>query len=257
MTDTILEINDLTKTFQNERNQEIEAIRKVSFSIQSGEFICILGPSGCGKSTLLRIIAGLEQPTSGTLQLNYQTMLASSPDQKSKKHRTSMVFQEFALFPWLSVRKNIEFGLELRNKIKEEKRGISDRLIQIVGLEGFENSYPHELSGGMKQRVAIARALAVDPQLLLMDEPFGSLDAQTRGNLQEELLSIWDKTGKTFLFVTHSAEESIFLADRILVMTQRPGSVKQIFKIPFSRLRDRTSHYFNDLRHEILEAIKV
>lgn len=246
MPENILEINGLSKIFVNEKGQTVQAIQEVSFSVRPGEFICILGPSGCGKSTVLRIVAGLEKPTNGSVAFNFSNH--DSP-------KSSMVFQEFALFPWLTVRKNVEFGLDLREMSVKKRAEISGGLIKTVGLNGFENSYPHELSGGMKQRVAIARALALNPEILLMDEPFGSLDAQTRSGLQEELLSIWETTGKTILFVTHSAEESIFLGDRILVFSRRPGSIRQVIPIPLSRPRKRTSPEFNRYKTEILEAL--
>jgi NitT/TauT family transport system ATP-binding protein len=215
-----------------------------------GEFVCVLGPSGCGKTTLLRIIAGLEEPTSGKILLKNKEITGPGSDR-------GMVFQEFGLFPWRSVRKNIEFGLEIRKIPKEERKAISDRYIDLVGLKGFETSHPNELSGGMKQRVGIARALANDPAILLMDEPFGALDAQTRNLMQKELLRIWSEMKKTVVFITHSVDEAVFVADRVVVMSARPGKIKSIFNVEWERPRDRAGVEFASLRKKILAELEI
>jgi NitT/TauT family transport system ATP-binding protein len=214
-----------------------------------GEFVCVLGPSGCGKTTLLRIIAGLEEPTGGTILLNNKEITGPGSDR-------GMVFQEFGLFPWRTVRKNIEFGIEIRKVEKEERRKISDKYIDLVGLKGFENSHPYELSGGMKQRVGIARALANDPEILLMDEPFGALDAQTRNLMQKELLRIWSEMKKTVVFITHSVDEAVFVADRVVVMSARPGNIRYVFNVEWERPRDRASVEFASLRKKILAELE-
>jgi NitT/TauT family transport system ATP-binding protein len=208
-----------------------------------------VGPSGCGKTTILRIIAGLEQPTSGVVLLDGKSIIAPSRD-------CGMVFQEFALLPWRTVLENIELGPEIQGVARETRRKVADHYLQLVGLRGFENKYPRELSGGMKQRVAIARSLANDPKVLLMDEPFGSLDAQTRNIMQEELLDIWSKTGKTIVFVTHSVDEAVYLADRVVLLTARPASVREIFEVRLPRPRDRLHYEFMNMRAEILTALR-
>lgn len=247
--EVILSIKNLKKTFPLDEG-ELVAIKDFSLDVREGEFLCLLGPSGCGKTTILRIIAGLETPTAGEILLKGKRITGPGSDR-------GMVFQEFALFPWRTVRKNIEFGLELKGIPKEERRRISQKYIDLVGLTGFENSHPYELSGGMKQRVGIARALANDPAILLMDEPFGALDAQTRNFMQKELLRIWEETGKTVLFVTHSVDEAVFLADRIVVMTPRPSTIKEIFEITLERPRDRASLEFANKRKEILSELET
>lgn len=244
----ILSIQSLTKEFPKDEKRLV-AIENISLEVQDSEFLCILGPSGCGKTTLLRIIAGLSKQTSGVIEVNKKKVSGPGSDR-------GMVFQEFALFPWRTVRRNVEFGLELRKLTSKERRRISDFYIELVGLKGFENSYPYELSGGMKQRVGIARALANEPAILLMDEPFGALDAQTRNQMQKELLRIWETTKKTIIFITHSVDEACYLADRIVVMTARPGTIKDIFDIPISRPRDRASIEFAQLRKKILEELE-
>ncbi|MDD1747486.1 MAG: ABC transporter ATP-binding protein [Methanomassiliicoccales archaeon] len=225
------------------------AIQDFNLEVKEGEFVCILGPSGCGKTTLLRIIAGLESITSGKLLLKDKPIIGPGSDR-------GMVFQEFALFPWRSVRKNVEFGLEIKKVPPTERAAISERFIELVGLKGFENYHPNQLSGGMKQRVGIARALANDPALLLMDEPFGALDAQTRNLMQKELLRIWLETQKTVIFITHSVDEACYLADRIVVMTSRPGTIKEIFNVTIPRPRDRASVEFAQLRKTILAELE-
>jgi len=244
----MLTIENLRKSFPLEEG-ELVAIENFSLEVQKGEFICLLGPSGCGKTTILRIIAGLDTLTSGKIVLDGKSIKGPGSDR-------GMVFQEFALFPWRTVRKNIEFGMELRNIPAKTRRETSQKLIDLVGLEGFENAHPHELSGGMKQRVGIARALANEPDILLMDEPFGALDAQTRNLMQKELLRIWKETKKTVIFITHSVDEAVFLADRIIVMSERPSHITEIYKIPWERPRDRASMEFANLRKEILAKLE-
>ena len=245
----MLSIEKLRKAFPLEEG-ELVAIEDFTLDVKKGEFICILGPSGCGKTTILRIIAGLDTQTSGKISLDGKIIKGPGSDR-------GMVFQEFALFPWRSVRKNIEFGMELRKVPVKTRHETSQKLIELVGLEGFEDAHPHELSGGMKQRVGIARALANEPDILLMDEPFGALDAQTRNMMQKELLRIWEETKKTVVFITHSVDEAVFLADRIVVMGERPSSITEIYDIPWERPRERASMEFANLRKEILAKLEM
>jgi len=246
----VIESKEISKVFKasSRGEEDVKGLDSVSFIVRGGEFACLVGPSGCGKTTLLRIIAGLEQPTSGAVILDGQLIVAPGPDR-------GMVFQEFALLPWRTVVENIELGLEIRGVDYETRRKIADHYVGLVGLHGFENKYPRELSGGMKQRAAIARSLANDPKVLLMDEPFGSLDAQTRNIMQEELLRIWSKTEKTIVFVTHSVDEAVYLADRIILLTARPASVREIFEVRLPRPRDRLHYEFVNIRAEILTAL--
>jgi NitT/TauT family transport system ATP-binding protein len=216
-------LRGLTKCF-TVRGRPIDALAGIDLDIRAGEFLCIVGPSGCGKTTLLRILAGLEQQTTGTIDISRETLSNSRP-------LNSMVFQEQSIFPWLSVRDNVAFGLKAQGKGRMERYRIVEPFIRKVGLSGFEDALPHQLSGGMKQRVSIARAFATDPEMLLMDEPFAALDEQTKLILQAELLRIWDEMRKTVVYVTHSIDEAIVLADRILVMSARPGRIKEILDI--------------------------
>jgi len=229
--------------------REVKALDDFNLDVGSGEFVCLLGPSGCGKTTILRILAGLESSTSGKVLLKGKPVVSTGPER-------GMVFQEFALFPWRSARKNIEFGLEVKGVPEAKRREMSSKYIDLVGLKGFEDAHPKELSGGMKQRVGIARALATEPEVLLMDEPFGSLDAQTRNLMQKELLRIWSASKKTVLFVTHSVEEAVYLADRIVVMTARPGKVREMIDVPLNRPRDRTSREFITIRSKVLGELE-
>jgi NitT/TauT family transport system ATP-binding protein len=242
-----IRILDLSKVFVKGRT-EVRALEHFDLEVADGEFVCLLGPSGCGKTTVLRILAGLETKSGGTVELRGREIFDTGPDR-------GMVFQEFALFPWRTVRMNIEFGLEVKGVPEVERGKISSLLIELVGLKGFEDSHPKELSGGMKQRVGIARALANEPAVLLMDEPFGSLDAQTRNLMQKELLRIWSATRKTILFVTHSVDEAVFLADRIVVMTARPGKIREIIDVDLPRPRDRTSREFIEVRGKVLTEL--
>ncbi len=243
-----IHMTGLSKVFVKGR-REVKAIEGFELDVGDGEFVCLLGPSGCGKTTVLRILAGLETKTRGTVQIHEKDITGAGSDR-------GMVFQEFALFPWRTARRNIEFGLEVKGIPESERASVSQRLIELVGLKGFEDSHPKELSGGMKQRVAIARALANDPKVLLMDEPFGSLDAQTRNLMQKELLRIWSTARTTVVFVTHSVEEAVYLADRIVVMTARPGKVREIIPVPLPRPRDRTSREFIEIRSKVLSELE-
>ncbi len=243
-----LAIHNMTKVFPKGEGQLV-ALDDISLEVRDGEFVCILGPSGCGKTTLLRIIAGLEKKTGGSLNLKGKEISGPGPDR-------GMVFQEFALFPWRTVRRNVEFGLEIKGVPADKRREVSDKYIELVGLKGFEDSHPNQLSGGMKQRVGIARALANEPAILLMDEPFGALDAQTRNQMQKELLRIWAETKKTVVFITHSVDEAVFLSDRVIVMSSRPGRVKTVHKIDLPRPRDRGHPDFISLRKTILDELE-
>lgn len=244
-----LEIRNVTKTFKTEEG-ELTALDRINLEVKPSEFLCIIGPSGCGKSTLLRLIAGLDEPSSGEIILDGKELRGPSPDR-------GMVFQEYSLFPWRTVLKNVTFGLEICGFEKGERYKIATAYIELVGLKGFENRYPYELSGGMKQRVAIARALATEPSILLMDEPFGSVDAQTRNVLQEELLVIWERTKRTILFVTHSVDEAVYLADRVVVMSARPGCLVKCLAIDIPRPRKRTSLDVNKYREKLLMLLSL
>ena len=227
--DVILTVNDLAKVFTT-RQKETVALRHISFRTHRREFLCVIGPSGCGKSTLVRILAGLEDKSSGEVLLNGKPVEGPGRDR-------GMVFQSYTLFPWLTVKKNVMFGLEINNLSKFQAEREALQWLQIVGLEKFADAYPHQLSGGMKQRVAIVRALANQPSILLMDEPFGALDAQTRCRMQAHLLEIWRKIDITIIFITHDLDEAIFLADRILVLKAHPGEVQELIEVPVPRPR--------------------
>ena len=228
---------------------DLKILEDVSFSVNKGQFLCMVGPSGCGKTTLLKCIAGLR---------NYEgRIFIDDVQSEGISKKIGYVFQEFSLFPFRTVKGNMEFGLEIQKKPKKEiKRTVGD-LLELIQLQGFENAYPHELSGGMKKKVAIARALATDPEILLMDEPFVMLDAQTRNMLQKELLQIWNKTHKTIVFVTHNVDEAVFLADKVMVLTKRPARIKTEFDIDLKRERDRTSAEFVSVRKEILRELEA
>ena len=225
------------------------ALQGVDLDVQEGEFLCIVGPSGCGKSTFLQMVAGLEPVSEGSLKINGHPVRGPGADR-------GMVFQSYALFPWRTVMGNIEFGLEVKGHGARERREIALRCAHNVGLRGFEQAYPNQLSGGMKQRVGIARALANDPEVLLMDEPFAAVDAQTREMLQEEVLSIWRKANRTVLFVTHSVQEAVYLGSRIAVMTARPGHIKTILDVDLPYPRDITSAEFGNLMKPVYAVLK-
>lgn len=236
----ILEIRNVSKTFDL-NGHSIEALRNANLSVRKGEFICLIGASGCGKSTLLRMIAGFETPTSGNVMMWDKPISGPNPSR-------GMVFQDYGLFPWLTVRENIGFGPKSLGRTKKEIAETSDKFIELVGLQKFADAHPHQLSGGMKQRVAIARVLANDAEVVLMDEPFGALDAMTRERLQDELTEIWARTKLTVLFVTHAIEEAIFLADRVVVMSPGPGRIDSEYLIDIPRPRDVAAPEFNEWR---------
>lgn len=241
-------IDHLKKVFVKDEHVT-EVLDNFSLNIKKGELITIVGPSGCGKTTLLRLIAGLIEPTSGAVYIGGKKCEGPGADR-------GMVFQDFALFPWKSVRGNVEFGLEIKGMSKEERRERSDKYIKIVGLDKFADARIHELSGGMKQRVGIARALVTNPEVILMDEPFGALDAQTRNLMQAGLLKILDKTDQTIIFITHSVDEAVFISDRIVILTKRPAKIKEIIEIPWPRPRDRADPEFVALRKRILSELE-
>jgi NitT/TauT family transport system ATP-binding protein len=239
----ILDLRNVGKVYEL-NDQRIEALRDANLVVEKGEFVCLIGASGCGKSTLLRIVAGFEPPSAGEALMWDKLIAGPAPDR-------GMVFQDYGLFPWLSVRQNIGFGPASRGLPKAELRALVDRFVDMVGLTRFADAYPHQLSGGMKQRVAIARVLANDAEMVLMDEPFGALDAMTRERLQDELLDIWQRTKLTVLFVTHSIEEAIFLADRVVVMEPGPGRIASEHRIELPRPRDVSSPEFNAVRRDL------
>jgi NitT/TauT family transport system ATP-binding protein len=236
----ILEMKNVGKIY-SQNGRAIEALRGATLRVKKGEFVCLIGASGCGKSTLLRLTAGFEAATHGDVLMWGMPISGPGPSR-------GMVFQDYGLLPWLNVRDNIGFGPKSRGRTKAETREISDRFIALVGLQNFADVYPHQLSGGMKQRVAIARVLANDAEVVLMDEPFGALDAMTRERLQDELVEIWSRTGLTVIFVTHSIEEAIFLADRVVVMSPGPGRIDNEYLIDLPRPRDIASPEFNEWR---------
>jgi NitT/TauT family transport system ATP-binding protein len=245
-----LKIDNVYKEYEG-RNGKMVALNGVSLDIMENEFICVVGPSGCGKSTLLNIIAGLLEPTSGDVYLDGKRIEGTGVER-------GVVFQQYALFPWRTVLKNVMFGLEIKKIPKDEAKDIALKYIEAVGLKGFENSYPKELSGGMKQRVAIARAYAANPEVLLLDEPFGALDAQTRVQLQTELLNTWEQEKKICFFITHDVDEAIILAQRVIIMSARPGRIKKIVNvdIPYPRTQEtKSSPEFLELKAEIWNEV--
>lgn len=243
----------VSRTFPSVRGGDpVQALAPVDLTVGEGDFVAILGPSGCGKSTLLRIVAGLDRPTTGTVTLDGKPVTGPGADR-------GMVFQSYTLFPWLTVVENIEFGPRERGVAAAERRAIAEKLMAQVGLTQFANHYPKQLSGGMQQRAALARALANDPKVLLLDEPFGALDHQTRSLMQELLLSIWETHRKTVLFVTHDIEEAVFMANRVLVMSARPGRFKSEVTIPFAHPRSyklKTTPDFGRLEEQLTEDIR-
>ncbi len=243
----ILDIANVSKVFSL-HGRPIHALKDVNLQIQKGEFVCLIGASGCGKSTLLRIMGGFESVSTGVARMYHTPISEPGPDR-------GMVFQDYGLFPWLTVRQNIAFGPKQRGLPEAILREIADHYLHMVGLSKFADHFPHQLSGGMKQRVSIARALANDCEVLLMDEPFGALDALTREVLQQELLDIWAKTRLTVIFVTHAVEEAVLLADRVVVMTAGPGRVERDYRIPLERPRHITTPEFNRVRQELTELL--
>jgi ABC-type nitrate/sulfonate/bicarbonate transport system ATPase subunit len=242
-----LTVSGVCKKFLSPDNVQFSALDSVSLSVQAGEFISFVGPSGCGKSTLLRMIAGLETPDAGELKIGNDKIGGPHAER-------GLVFQDPNLFPWLTVRRNVQSGLVARGVLNEKRHEV-DEFIRLVGLEGFESSYPHHLSGGMAQRVALARALINHPRVLLLDEPLGALDAFTRMRMQDEVLRLWESRRTTMLLVTHDIDEAIYMSDRIVIMTPRPGRIEQTIRVEIDRPRDRSSTEFLKLRGEILEML--
>ena len=243
-----LQLDHVRKEFPAKSGEAFVAVDNISLNIQQGEFVSIVGPSGCGKSTLLDLVAGLTKPSDGQILLNGKKITGPGLDR-------GIVFQQYALYRWLTALENIEFGLEAKGIAKKIRREKAQYYLNLVGLVGFEQHYPNELSGGMKQRVAIARSLAYEPEILLMDEPFAALDAQTRETLQEELINIWKTSGSTIIFITHSIDEAIYLSQRVAILTSRPGRVKQIIQIPEllqAKGQDiRSTPEYGKIRHHI------
>jgi NitT/TauT family transport system ATP-binding protein len=235
--------------FDIAQSQETVALQDIDLEVGPAEFLTIIGQSGCGKSTLINIIAGFEQVSAGCVEIEGRPVTRPGPDR-------GVVFQEYALFPWLTVFDNVAFGLREQRVRAPERNARARDQIEIVGLVGFENRYPHELSGGMRQRVAIARVLVTDPKSLLMDEPFAALDAQTRSVMQQELLAVWQRNQRSVIFITHNIEEAIYLGDRVVVMTPRPGRIKSIVPIDLPRPREVTSTEFNDYRRKVTHLLQ-
>jgi NitT/TauT family transport system ATP-binding protein/sulfonate transport system ATP-binding protein len=242
-----LDLKNISKVF-NIGGRNVQALREVNLTIEKGEFVCLIGASGCGKSTLLRIMAGFETPSSGTASIMGMPIKGPGPER-------GMVFQDYGLFPWLTVKENIAFGQRQRNLPKTELDEIAAHYTDMVGLTKFADYYPGQLSGGMKQRVSIARVLANDCEVLLMDEPFGALDALTREKLQQDLLEIWERTKLTVVFVTHAVEEAVLLSDRVIVMTAGPGRIEQDIHLDLARPRDITAIEFNDVRRDLTQHL--
>ncbi|MEK7406012.1 MAG: ABC transporter ATP-binding protein [Acidobacteriota bacterium] len=256
-----ISLRGVSRTFVGRQGERVEALRDINFKVEDvysdegrdvGEFRVLLGPSGCGKSTILRLIAGLDRPDAGEVLVNGKHVTGPGADR-------GMVFQKYTSFPWLTVGGNIEYGLRIRGTTPEKRRQTVAHLVEAVGLVGFENAYPDALSGGMQQRLAIARTLAVRPEVILMDEPFGALDAQTRGGMQTLLLRIWEETASTILFVTHDVEEAVYLADRLFILSARPGTIVEDVPIPFGRPRDpaiKQSKAFQELEEYALACLR-
>jgi NitT/TauT family transport system ATP-binding protein len=254
-------LKNVNRSFASQTGDRIDALQNINFEIEDayskegrdiGEFRVLLGPSGCGKSTLLRLIAGLDRPDSGEILVNDQGVDRPGKDR-------GMVFQKYTSFPWLSVADNIGYGLKINGVPAEKRNATVAQLIQDIGLAGFEKAYPETLSGGMQQRVAIARTLALRPSVILMDEPFGALDAQTRSEMQQLLLKVWDETASTILFVTHDVEEAIYLADRIFIMSAHPGTIIEDVQVPFDRPRDlslKQRNEFHELQNYVLGCLR-
>ncbi|MBW8172519.1 ABC transporter ATP-binding protein [Ornithinimicrobium sp. Arc0846-15] len=250
MTEAKISIRGIRKTFEM-KDSEFVALGNVDLDIQDNEFVTVVGPSGCGKSTMMNILAGLEEPTSGSAHVDGRDVHGPGPER-------GVIFQQYALFPWLTVRKNVEFGLKVAGVGKAERRERADHFIEMVGLEHFADALPKMLSGGMKQRCAIARAYAVNPSILLMDEPFGALDALTRVKLQEQLLDTWSREQRTVMFITHDVDEAVFLANRVVVMAARPGRIFDVIDVnlPYPRTVDvRLTPEFAELRNRVWHAV--
>ncbi len=249
MTDIAVQIQGVHKIFGSNKNQVV-ALKDISLDIGKEEFICVVGPSGCGKTTLLNLLAGFEPPTLGQVRAFGHEIKAPGPDR-------TMMFQDYALFPWLTVRGNIEYGLKRRGIGREERNHIIQHYVELIDLKGFERKYPHQLSGGMRQRVALARALAVNPSVLLMDEPFAALDSFTRERMQDELVRVWQREKKAVFFITHNIDEAIKLSDRIVVMSPRPGRIIDIIHLTTPRPRDVDSEENARIAHHVREVLHV
>ena len=244
-----LELAGVSKSFGDDNTGHVvRVLEDIQYRIKKGGFVSIIGPSGCGKTTLLKIIAGLEQASSGRVLIDGREICHETD-------RIGLVFQEYALFPWRTSLQNIEMGLEILGVEKRQRRTAAMEYVKTFGLSGFENRYPRELSGGMQQRVAIARTLITSPRVVLMDEPFGSLDSQTRNDMQEFLLQLWQDRGETIIFVTHNVDEAVFLSDQIVVLSSRPGRIIKQFEVDYPRPRDRTSPESNETRRAVLQAL--
>lgn len=244
-----IEIRNVFRDYIDEDDHKVEALFDINLTVHEGEFLSIIGPSGCGKTTLLRLLAGLDAPGAGTLMINGHEIKSPNPER-------GYVFQQGSLFPWLTVEKNIASGLKARGVYREQKEDVA-QYIDLIGLNGFEKSYPHQISGGMAQRVAIARALINRPAALLLDEPMGALDSFTRADLQEKLLDLWQRDQTTMVLVTHDVDEAIFLSDRIVIMTPRPGKISEVLNIDLPRPRDRAGVDFATIRSKILEKLHL
>lgn len=245
-----IEVRNVTQYYHQPQDDRTKVLDCINLSIDRGEFICLLGPSGCGKTTLLNLMAGFERPSQGEIKINGLPVTEPSP-------RYVTIFQNYGLLPWRTVQKNVELGLESQKIAPEKRKALVDEYLDLVGMSRFKKHHPYQLSGGMQQRVAIARALAVDPEILFMDEPFGALDAITRMKMQEEITGIWEKKRKTIIFVTHDIDESVYLADRIVIMTPHPGRIKSIIKVPLARKRDRTHPDFLKIRDIVFTEFEM
>ena len=245
-----IEIKNINKSFEGKK-KNLSVLENINLTINDGEFICLLGPSGCGKTTLLRLIAGLEHPTSGEIIANGEVVKKPSGDR-------AVIFQQYSLFPWLTVLQNVTFGLEMTKKgTKEENLAAAERYLESVGLIDFKDSYPHELSGGMKQRVAIIRSLLNHSPILLMDEPFSAVDMQTRHKLQEQLIGVWKRFENTIVFVTHDVDEAVYLADKIVILDKNPGRIATIVEVDIERPRKRDSEEFIKLQESIVKDLDM
>ena len=246
-----IEVKNIYKSFEGKKSDKLSVLEDINLTINDGELICLLGPSGCGKTTLLRLIAGLDQPTSGEIVANGEVVEKPSGDR-------AVIFQQYSLFPWLTVLQNVTFGLEMTNPgNKEENIAAAERYLKSVGLIEFKDSYPHELSGGMKQRVAIIRSLLNHSPILLMDEPFSALDMQNRHKLQEQLIGVWKRFENTIVFVTHDVDEAVYLADKIVIMDKNPGKIANIINVDIERPRKRESEEFIALQESIVENLDM
>ena len=244
-----IEIKNINKSFDG-RGKNLSVLEDINLTINDGELVCLLGPSGCGKTTLLRLIAGLDNPTSGEVVANGEVVEKPSGDR-------AVIFQQYSLFPWLTVLQNVTFGLEMSGGSKEENIQAAERYLQSVGLLDFKDSYPHELSGGMKQRVAIIRSLLNHSPILLMDEPFSALDMQNRHKLQEQLIGVWQRFENTIVFVTHDVDEAVFLADKIVLLDKNPGKIVEVINVGLERPRKRESQEFLEIQESIVDKLDI